>query len=357
MPDGCARVDGRQQTHLHDIIVVGASTGGVEALAEIVHRLPKDLPAAIFVVLHLPAERPSRLPEILSRYCRLPVAQAQDGEPIRCGRVYVAPPDRHLLVDREVVRVARGPKENRSRPAVDPLFRTAASSYGSRVVGVVLTGAMDDGTAGLRAIKRRGGIAVVQDPREALIPSMPESALRYIQVDHTLALKEIARLLSELAWEPAPDESQFPVAHDIEVESKMAGEDGMVPEPPPGTISAFTCPECTGPLWELRDGDLVRFRCRTGHAFTADSLLSGQSEEVEEALWTAINTLRESAQMARRLMAEAQERGHQHVAARLEARARNHERQAELVSSLLRTGNDDVPEDDETAAEQAERIS
>jgi two-component system, chemotaxis family, protein-glutamate methylesterase/glutaminase len=347
MPDTCARVDGRQQSYLHDIIVVGASTGGVEALAALVQRLPKDLPAAIFVVLHLAAERPSRLPEILSRYSRLPVAHALDNEPIRCGRIYVAPPDRHLLVDRGVVRVVRGPRENRNRPAVDSLFRTAACSYGPRVVGVVLTGALDDGTAGLQAIKRRGGVAVVQDPHDALIPSMPESALRYVQVDHTLPLADIPPLLVRLTREPAPDEARFPVPHDMEIEANIAtlDEATMDAEERPGTISVFTCPECNGPLWEMRDGDLLRFRCRVGHAFTPESMLDGKAEQVEEALWTAYETLRESALMPRRLMGEAQTRGLQRVAVRREARAREQQRRADLVLSVLRNGSDEVSEE------------
>jgi two-component system, chemotaxis family, protein-glutamate methylesterase/glutaminase len=347
MHDTCARMDGRQQTHRHDIIVVGASTGGVEALAQLVHALPKAIHAAIFVVLHLPAERPSRLPSILSRHSHLPVAHAQDGESIRCGRIYVAPPDRHLLVDREVVRVVRGPRENRNRPAVDPLFRTAAYSYGPRVVGVVLTGALDDGTAGLQAVKRRGGIAVVQDPRDALIPSMPESALRYVQVDHTLPLTEIASLLARVAQQPAPDEARFPVPHEMEIEANMAkmDEGTMDTEERPGTISVFTCPDCNGPLWEMRDGDLLRFRCRVGHAYTPESMLDGKSEHIEEALWTAYETLRESALMMRRLMGDAQARGHAQIAARLEARAREQQQRADLVLSVLRNGRDIVSED------------
>src|SRR5256885_4553560 len=176
----------------HDIVVVGTSAGGVEALATLVSTLPPRLPAAIFVVLHISAHSPSFVPDILDRSGLLETVQASDGMEIKHGRIYVAPPDHHMLVGHGNVRVVRGPKENRHRPAVDPLFRSAALAYGPRVVGVILTGALDDGTAGLRAVKRCGGLAVVQDPRDALFPSMPQSALQHVRVDHCLSVGEIA---------------------------------------------------------------------------------------------------------------------------------------------------------------------
>jgi two-component system, chemotaxis family, protein-glutamate methylesterase/glutaminase len=229
----------------HDIIVIGASTGGVEALAAIARSLRPDLPAALLLVLHVPAQATSALPLILERAGPLPAAHAVDGEPIQMGRIYVAPPDFHLVCEQGHVRLVRGPRENRNRPAVDPLFRSAARAYGPRVIGVILTGALNDGTAGLMAIKRRGGIAVVQDPADAFFPSMPESALEYVDADYCLPLAEIGPTLTRLAQEPAPGEAAYPVPAEMEVEAQLLemDETTMDNEQRPGRISDFTCPE------------------------------------------------------------------------------------------------------------------
>lgn len=321
----------------HDIIVLGASTGGVEALSRLVAELPKDLPAAVFVVLHIPRHGKSHLPEILSRVGRLPAVHPRDGAAIAHGRIYIAPPDFHLLVMPGRVRVVRGPTENRHRPAVDTLFRSAARAYGARVTGVVLTGALDDGTAGLRAIKRHGGMAIVQDPADAMIPSMPESALEFVSVDYCLPLTGIAPRLIQLAHEearqqggtqmPTPDESEVEISELRAVPSEKMGELGKP--------SIYTCPECNGPLWEIQDGDLVRYRCRVGHAFTSESLLAGQSEEVEAALWEALNTLEASETMARQMARQARARNHAHVTERFETRAREAVRRAETIRQVL----------------------
>ncbi|MGN6675837.1 MAG: chemotaxis protein CheB, partial [Thermomicrobiales bacterium] len=299
----------------HDIIAIGASSGGVEALVEVSAALPAALPAAVFVVLHMSPDSTSALPQILDRHCALPVVAAVDGQPIQRGRVYVAVPDRHLIIDRGVVRVVRGPRENRHRPAVDVLFRSAARAYGPRAVGVVLTGALDDGTAGLLALKQRGGIAVVQDPTEALFSGMPESALKYVAVDYCVSLAAIAPLLGQLAATPAAKEGEYPVSPEMEYEYGVASQDPAALEngARPGKLTALTCPECRGPLWEIREGELVRFRCRTGHAFSADSMLEGQDVALEEALWYAYNTLLESALTADRLARDSATRGRDYV--------------------------------------------
>jgi two-component system chemotaxis response regulator CheB len=336
----------------HDIIVLGASTGGVEALMAIARDLPADLSAAVFVVLHLSPQSPSHLPEILNRHGRLLALHPQDGEPIHRGRIYVAPPDFHLLVEPGRVRVLRGPRENRHRPAIDPLFRTAAVVYGPRVIGVVLTGALDDGTAGLYSVKQRGGMAVVQDPNDALIGSMPASALEYVDVDYVLPLARIGEKLARLAREPAPAEDEYPVSHQVRFEADIARMDEatMLSEERPGRLSAFTCPECKGPLWELRDGELAHYRCRSGHSFTGESMLAGQSEYLDEALWAAYNTVIESALMAERLADEAGINGHYAVAERFEDRVRLQRSRAHIVRGVLGDSDHTVPVEDQPAA-------
>jgi two-component system chemotaxis response regulator CheB len=277
----------------HDIVVVGASAGGVEALSQLARGLPPQIPAAIFVVLHTPPFGNSVLPLILKRAGRLPVAHARDGEPIQTGRIYVAPPDHHLLVGRGFVRLVRGPRENRNRPAVDPLFRTAARAYGRRVVGVVLSGTLDDGTAGLMAIKRLGGVAIVQDPDDALFAGMPQSAIENVEVDHVVPLDFVADLLDKLAREPVEETEEESVPEDLDKEAAIEALDLAAIEngERPGTPSTFACPECGGTLWELQEGELTRFRCRVGHAFSPDSLLAEQSEALETALWSAFRAL------------------------------------------------------------------
>jgi two-component system chemotaxis response regulator CheB len=318
-------------------MVIGASSGGVEALRSVVDGLPPDFPAAVFVVLHFPEDVPSALPRILSRAGPLEAVHPEDGDPIEAGRIYVAPPDVHLLVARGRVRIRRGPKENRHRPAVDPLFRTAAFAYGPRVVGVVLTGAGNDGTAGLQSVKQRGGKAVIQDPDDALFSGMPESALEYVDIDHCLPLEKISPLLDRIAREPAEEEGAYPVPDDMELESKIAGLDPTVlsSDQRPWEVSHFTCPECSGPLYEIQSGDLVRFRCRVGHAYTAESVLDEKSEELEQALYVALNTLEENALMADRLAARSRNHHHGYAAARFEKRAEELQQQAKIIRRVL----------------------
>ncbi|MEO8287823.1 MAG: chemotaxis protein CheB [Chloroflexota bacterium] len=322
----------------HDVIVIGASAGGVEALSTIVGGLPADLPASIFVVLHIPAQSPSYLPNILRRRGRLPALQASDGQKIKKGHIYVAPPDCHLLVSEDVIRVVHGPKENRSRPAVDPLFRSAAEAFGPRAVGVVLTGSLDDGTLGLRAIKLGGGLAVVQDPNDALFPSMPSSALMHVDVDYVLPLEGIPALLTELAYAQV-QEREFSVPEKTKLENEIVEKDLSDPAVLDrlGTASHFACPECHGTLWEMHDGNLLRFRCRVGHAYTADSMLAEHNESLEGALWAALRALEESASLSLRMAERARDQNHRHVVERFMAKANEAQANAELVRKLLMT--------------------
>jgi two-component system chemotaxis response regulator CheB len=312
----------------------------VEALSNLVRGLPGDLPAAVFVVLHVSAHGRSVMPRILSRAGALPAAHARDGERIEPGRIYVAPPDHHVLVKRGHIRVARGPRENGARPAVDPLFRTAARFYGPRVIGVVLSGALDDGTAGLQAIKRRGGIAVVQDPEDALYPGMPRSAMEQVDIDHVLSMAEMPALLARLAREPAAEARAAEVSSEMEIETDMAELelDAVQRHERPGAPAGFGCPECGGALWDLREGEMLRFRCRVGHAWSAGTLLAAQSDSLEVALWTALRALEESAALSQRVVERLRKRGSDGAAERFAAQARDAAERAALIRDVLLQG-------------------
>ncbi len=330
----------------HDIIVVGASAGGVDALCQLVGDLSPDLPVAVFVVLHISPEGTSVLPNILNRRRQkryqdgsLRAAHAKDSEAIEHGRIYVAPPNQHLLLKDGYVRLARGPKENSHRPAVDPLFRTAAQVYGRRVVGVVLSGTLDDGTAGLAAVKQQGGVAVVQDPNEALYSGMPISAIENVDVDHILQVSDIAAVLNHLAYKPV-QEGEKGVSRNMKMESDMAELElaAMQSSDRPGTPSAFACPECAGVLWELDEGGVLRFRCRTGHAYSVGTLLVEQSQAQEAAMWSALRALEEKASLTERMAIRARDRNQPFSTKHFEKQAQDLRQRATLVRQLLLKG-------------------
>jgi two-component system chemotaxis response regulator CheB len=324
-------VPGEEQVSGHEIVVIGASAGGVEALRTIAAGLPGDLPAAVFVVLHLPSGGTSVLPAILQRAGDLPASSALDGEPVEPGRIYVAPPDHHLLVDDDVVRLARGPRENGHRPAIDTLFRSAARSYGSRTIGVVLSGVLDDGTAGLATIKAAGGQTIVQDPDDALYAARPRAAIAYADREHVVAAAAIPELVVRLAKEPPRPEADPPGgSSDVLEEPLVAVDRGSSDQPQPGDPSGFTCPDCSGGLWEAGENGVPRFRCRTGHQFSLETLLEQQSQSVENALWSALRSLEERAAMLRRIAQRMSSRGHRSGAVRY-ARNADHAVQQALV--------------------------
>lgn len=275
---------------------MGASAGGIETLRTILAGLPAEFPASVFIVLHSGSDSPGILDRILQRASILPTVMAIDKEPFIRGHIYVAPPDHHLLLESGRICLSRGPKENRFRPAIDPLFRSAAYVYGRRVIGVVLTGGLDDGTAGLWSIKHLGGTAVVQDPSDALFPSMPINALRYVEVDHTVPAAKIAPLLVELNATEMEEKGVFKVPKHLDIEVRIAKQDPAIDQDIRDLWerSSYTCPECHGVLLSLKEGDHERFRCHTGHAFSPDSLLAGLTEGVEESLWTTIRYIEES---------------------------------------------------------------
>jgi two-component system, chemotaxis family, protein-glutamate methylesterase/glutaminase len=283
-----------------DIVVVGASAGGIDPIKVMLAGLPADLPAALFVVVHVAPQSPGYLPVIFSQAGSLPAKLAADGEAFQRGNVYVAAPDRHLiLTPNGRLETPKGPRENRVRPAVDPLFRSAALGYGGRVIGIVLSGGLDDGTAGLRSIKMCGGTTIVQDPADALVESMPVSALRNVTIDYCEAVEDLAPLITRLVSTKVTPESTVPSkAMKQKLEFELNASRNLAPTEDVtrfGDPSIYTCPECHGTLLSLRGERPPRFRCHTGHAFTADSLLAELSEATEEAIWNSIRAIQESA--------------------------------------------------------------
>jgi two-component system chemotaxis response regulator CheB len=274
----------------------------------IVAALDPSTSTAYFLVIHISAEAPGVLPAILMRCGPLPVSYAKDCEPIAGGHLYVAAPDHHLLLEPGRMRVTRGPRENSFRPAIDPLFRTAAHAYGPQVIGVVLSGGQNDGTLGLLAIKRAGGAAIVQDPADAAAPSMPQSAIRHVPVDVVAPASEIGARLMETTSKSgaparAPDTASAPDRADV-------GSDALHgTERPPGILTPVTCPSCGGPLWERSERGVVQFTCHIGHSFTGESLVEQNGDAVEEAMWTALRSLEEGAALRERMAAHAARHG------------------------------------------------
>jgi two-component system, chemotaxis family, protein-glutamate methylesterase/glutaminase len=313
-----------------DIVVIGASAGGVDAVLKLVAGLPADLPSAVFVVIHMQAGFASKLPELLTQQGPLPAAHAVHGEAVTPGRIYVAPPDNQLLVRNGYVEVVRGPKENGHRPSVDALFRTASAAYGPRVIGVVLTGYLDCGTAGMLSIKARGGLAVAQDPSDAAVSEMPSSAIKHAPVDHVTTLDQLAPLLSSLTREAA---GEWP-AH---VRSEVLQIEGAEP----GSPAELVCPACNGKITESELGGFQIFRCHVGHAFSLKSISSAQAEEVERALWAAARALDEGAALSRRLVSSARGEMRQRFLEKAEAQSR----QADVIRKIILRGDRLSPED------------
>lgn len=310
-----------------DLVVVGASAGGVEALTRFARALPVDFGAPVLVVLHVPASSPSVLPGILSRVGALPATHAVDGEALKAGHIYIAPPDCHMVVSADHIELARTPRENGHRPAIDTLFRSAAQAHDGRTAGVVLSGTLDDGTAGLSWIKLRHGATLVQDPDDAIYPAMPENAISFVEPDYVQGIEELVDTLVRLTAnangrsgkEASMDQAPNPAA-------EQAHE---------GEIAPFSCPACGGTLWETEDAGFPRYRCRIGHAYTLDSLAVDHSEAVERALSTAYRALEEHAAMSRRIARRLTDRGRTDSAARFERQAATSTRQAGELRVVL----------------------
>ncbi|WP_348771475.1 chemotaxis protein CheB [Azospirillum sp. SYSU D00513] len=319
-----------------DIFVIGSSAGGVSAMQRLCAVLPASFPGALFLAQHVSAEARSVLPELLSRAGALPAFHPRDGDPIRPGHIHVAPPDRHMLLRGGQVLIRRGPQENRCRPAIDPLFRSAAVSHGARVVGVVLTGTLGDGTAGLRAVKACGGTAVVQDPADAEWPDMPRNALAKAEVDHCLSLPALADLLVRLAGEPAGPSPAVPESLRVEARiSEMEPDTMNGPMPTVGRDSGMSCPECGGGLMEIQDGPLLRFRCHTGHAYSSHALSEEQISGLERAIYVALRTQNERFLLFEKLADNARTNGQTRTAAKWDAAAQEASEHVEVLRGAL----------------------
>jgi two-component system, chemotaxis family, protein-glutamate methylesterase/glutaminase len=320
-----------------DIVVVGASAGGVEALLSLLRGLPRDLPAAVLLVLHLPTSARSALPAVLGRGSTLPVRQARDGDPLEPGTVTVAVPDHHLMVAGGRVMLSRGPRENGHRPAVDVLFRSAAVAAGPRVVAVVLSGTLDDGTAGMIAVRSRGGIGVAQEPADAMYPSMPKSAAEIGGAEHVVPAEKMGILLAELMAEEVGLVHEREPSELMDTETALANLDpeALHAEDRPGTPSGFGCPSCHGALFSITEGDMERFRCRVGHAWSAEALAAEQAQALEGALWMALRSLEERAALALRMGRRATQRGHRISARTFQQRHDDAQQAAAVLRQLL----------------------
>jgi two-component system chemotaxis response regulator CheB len=329
----------QQRPSNRDLIVIGGSAGGVEVLLALARKLPAGLPAAVLVALHRSPDYPSLLPELLDAAGPLPAVAAEEGQRFEHGRIYVAPPDRHLLVERDHLHVRRGPRENRVRPAIDPLFRSAAATCSTRVIGVLLTGLLNDGTSGLLAIKRCGGLAVVQDPREAAYPDMPQNALAIVAVDFVRPVDGLAPLLAELAATTRPPAVEPP--EEIRIEALIAAEElyVMPDQHRLGKLSPLTCPDCDGSMQEIEEEGLVRYRCHTGHAFTLETLRLATGEAWERTLYGAMRAQQQHAMVARKIAEQARQRGDERAAAEFDQRARDYEEGATVIQRLAARGN------------------
>jgi two-component system chemotaxis response regulator CheB len=319
------------------LVVIGASAGGVEALIQLTSRLPKDLPAVILIVVHVSSSVPSFLPQVLRRKCKLPVAHARNNETMQAGHVYIAPPNHHMLVQDGKLRLTHGPRQNGHRPAIDLLFDTAASHHGQCVIGIVLSGMLDDGSRGLRIVKTHGGMAVVQSPEDATFGSMPNSAIARTTVDHVLPAAEIGAQLPE--WvatiKQCLQEVDPPVDEEFEQQfvqdDKHRFEDGQGND----NRTMLTCPDCGGVLWEMHNNGELHYRCHVGHVYSLESLLNDKDNMVERALWTAVRALEENASLARRMANRARETNRPHSVHAFEARASDQAKNADLIRSVL----------------------
>jgi two-component system chemotaxis response regulator CheB len=323
-----------------DILVIGTSAGGVEALLFLAKNLPRDFPAAVIVTIHLPRHSRSALDQILERAGPLPVRFVAHGERLRKGRIYLAPPDRHLLIEDDRVVLGHGPRENSSRPAIDPMMRSVGACCGSRTVGVVMTGTMHDGASGLWAVDQCGGVTVVQDPSDAKFPDMPVNALNRLRPDHVVTLAAMPKLLASLAAEPAG--APMPVPESIRFEIEIArGRSATIDEMDRlGRRSPLACPDCHGVMWEIDEGELVRYRCHVGHAYTAELMNMAIDENLRRGLASALRALEERRELAHKLQKQAEHNNQRMLAASWSERCEEAQRELDVVRDAVRRLDD-----------------
>jgi two-component system chemotaxis response regulator CheB len=319
------------------VVVIGASAGGVEAIQKITDQLPADFPAAVLITIHVQPSSRSRLPELLNRHGRIPARHASHNELLLPGNIYIAPPDHHLLLRDGHIELSHGPHENNARPAIDPLFRTAAWSYGPAVIGVLLTGHLGDGSAGMMVIKSRGGTTIVQDPQEAVAPSMPLRAIAMAKIDHILPLDQIPQALVELAGRNGREEQQAPMVKREDEIVTIQKEDRREQEQDEnsGDKTFFTCPECGGVIWQSDDNGATSFVCHTGHRYSPENMFIAMSEEFEQALWRAIRILKERSTLSRQVANRVRMEGDSETALIFDERASSDEAHTQIIQDKL----------------------
>jgi two-component system chemotaxis response regulator CheB len=319
-----------------DLVAIGTSAGGVAALRALVRGLPNGFPAVVLITIHLSNQFRSSLDEILSNAGALAVSFAADGDVMRKGRIYIAPPGRHLLADGERLTLGFGPRENNARPAIDPMLRSAALCCGSRAIGVILTGALGDGASGLWAVKQAGGITVVQDPRDAVFPEMPQTALDHSEPDHIVHLAEMPKLLERLVQEPAGNPILVPSRIKLEVDIARHGHSGMSEMDRIGRRSTLTCPDCNGVMWEIDEAGAARYRCHQGHAYSAEVMEVALDESLRHALGSALRGLEERVALIKKLHRQAMGHSATVVAQNWADRADELEREANVIRESIR---------------------